>query len=493
MSVHEEDLSFDERQLAAFLETAPDGRFLVDLDGIIVMVNEKLLDAVGWPRHELVGRSALVLVPPRVRDESRESFREFANLPWGHGVADAREVAVCRRDGTDFPAEVSITPMATSGGLRISVALRDLSRRHQEEKRFRGLLEAAPDAMVIVGTEGTIVLVNAQVERLFGHSRTELIGQPIEVLVPERFTRVHQAHRERYVSDPKPRGMGAELELYAVRADGSEFPVEISLAPLETDEGLLVSAAIRDVSERKRIQADTDRMKDTFFATVSHELRTPLTSVLGYAELLDELDEAHLSTVAKRLLAVITRNAARELRLVDDLLTLVKIEEGDLSIRPRRCDLRAVVDHAVEAGQPHAKELDLVLTLVTEESDALVHGDPDRLGQAFDNLISNALKFTPPGGAVTVDLRCEGEAVVVEVADTGSGIRDTDRPRLFDRLYRGAEAVSSHVPGAGLGLPIVKAIIDAHRGRIEVETVLGFGTTFRTTLPRIERVAGLDG
>ena len=221
--------------------------------------------------------------------------------------------------------------------------------------------------------------------------------------MPDRFSGMHMAFRNGYVSEPRTRPMGLAGDLHARRKDGSEFPIEVTLSPLETDEGLLVSAAVRDISERRRMQEETDRVKDEFFATVSHELRTPLTSMIGYGELMTDLEE--LSPQGQRFLSVIMRSAERELRLVDDLLTLVAIEESGLAIRSAEIDLERVVREAVEAARPRAEEARLALSLETPGIAVPMYGDRDRLGQAMDNLLSNAIKFTPADGRVRVVLR----------------------------------------------------------------------------------------
>jgi PAS domain S-box-containing protein len=344
-----------------------------------------------------------------------------------------------------------------------------------------GLLEAAPDPMVVIDGHGLIVLVNAQTERVFGYARSELLGQAVEVLVPANLHGVHEKHRADYAVDPHVRAMGSGLDLRARRKDGSEFPVEISLAPLDTDEGRFVSAAVRDISERLRSQKDADRLKDEFFATVSHELRTPLTSMLGYCELMADLEE--LSPQGQRFLQVITRSAERELRLVDDLLTLAAIEDSGLSIRPVMLDLEPVVRDAVESARLRAEEADIDLSLEIPGFPVQVCVDRDRVGQAIDNLLSNAIKFTPPGGQVRVRLRTHAERAQVEVDDSGDGIHESEVDRIFERLYRSGSAVARQIPGAGLGLTIALAIAQAHDGTIGLVRTDGDGTTFRLELP----------
>lgn len=223
------------------------------------------------------------------------------------------------------------------------------------------------------------------------------------------------------------------------------------------------------------------KVQDEFVSSVSHELRTPLTSMIGYGELMQDLEE--LSPQGQRFLSVIMRSAERELRLVDDLLTLVAIEESGLAIRSAEIDLERVVREAVEAGRPRAEEAQLALSCETPGAAVAMFGDRDRLGQAMDNLLSNAIKFTPVGGTVRVVLRPVGGNAEIDVVDTGVGIGEEDPDQLFERLFRSPTAVAQQTPGAGLGLTIALAIVEAHAGTIEVLESGPGGTTFRMTFP----------
>jgi protein-histidine pros-kinase len=468
-------------EMGGLLEAAPDAMLVIDHDGIIQLVNAQAEILFGYPRAELLGVAVEILVPDSLHEVHRRHRADYLPEPHARAMGSGLDLHARRRDGSEFPVEISLAPLYTDDGLFISAAVRDVTGKRREERLFRGLLEAAPDAMVIVDHSGTIVLVNAQVEERFGYERSELIGQSVEVLVPERFAGMHVAFRSGYVAGPRTRPMGLAGDLYARRKDGSEFPVEISLAPLETEEGLLISAAVRDISERRLMQEASDRVKDEFFATVSHELRTPLTSMLGYSELMADLEP--LTPQGKRFLSVITRSAERELRLVDDLLTLVAIEESGLSIRPIVVDLEDVVREAVEAARPRAEEVDIELSMEIPGRPVEADADRDRIGQAIDNLLSNALKFTPAGGSVRVRLLADNPNAIIEVADSGMGIGEIDPQKVFERLFRSGSAVAQQVPGAGLGLTITLAIVEAHRGTIHVVKSDDSGTTFRMTLP----------
>ncbi|MGW0753814.1 SpoIIE family protein phosphatase [Streptomyces sp. NPDC002587] len=245
MSATAEDL------FRGLLEAAPDAMVIVDDTGSIKLVNAQTEALFGYRREELLGRPVELLVPGRFREHHTRHRDHYAGnrqvRPMGAGL----ELYGLRKDGTEFPVEISLSPLETAEGLLVSAAVRDISDRKAAEQRFRGLLEAAPDAMVIVDDTGSIKLVNAQTEALFGYRREELLGRPVELLVPGRFRERHTRHRDHYAGNRQVRPMGAGLELYGLRKDGTEFPVEISLSPLETAEGLLVSVAVRDISDRK--------------------------------------------------------------------------------------------------------------------------------------------------------------------------------------------------------------------------------------------------
>lgn len=352
---------------------------------------------------------------------------------------------------------------------------------------FHQLFDAAPDAVVVCDREGRIVLANDMVERMLGYPRDELVGQAVEVLVPKRYRFRHHDHRRAYDENPSARFMGEGRELYAVRKDGTELPVEISLTPMEIEGQLLISSAIRDITERKQAQRELERHSaeltrsnaelEQFAYVASHDLQEPLRMVASYSQLLARRYRDKLDSDAEEFIEFIVDGANRMQALINDLLAFSRVGTRGKPFEPT--DVADVVARAVSNVQVAIEEAGAQVDVGPMPA---VVGDSSQLVQLFQNLISNAIKFrgadTP---RITITAEPAGEAVTFSLTDNGIGIDPQYADRiflLFQRLHTKREYA-----GTGIGLAICKKIVERHGGRIWVEGRPGEGTTFHFTLP----------
>jgi PAS domain S-box-containing protein len=333
------------------LDLMPDSIIAINETGRIVLYNAQAETMFGHPRGAVLGQPIETLLPERFRRGHVKHRAGYILAPRLRPMGRGLQLYGRRSNGDEFPVEISLSTLEIEGGRLALSAIRDISQRQQAEQKFRSLLESAPDAMVIVDRNGQIAIVNGQTERLFGYPRAELLGQPIEVLVPSRYHAAHPGHRARFFGDPKFRPMGAGFALLARRRDGSEFPVEISLSPLQTEEGTLVSASIRDISERRRVEAALQEQnealaranlaKDSFLAAMSHELRTPLNAIIGFTGLLLMKLHGPLTADQERQLTMVQSSGKHLLSLINDLLDLARIESGQGRVAARARALQA--------------------------------------------------------------------------------------------------------------------------------------------------------
>jgi len=386
------------------------------------------------------------------------------------------------------------------------------------ESRFHKLLEAAPDAILEVNSEGQITLLNEAAERIFGYSRGELLGSNVESLVPAAMRGGHSQHRGSYADHPKTRPMGTGLELQGQRKDGSLFPVEISLSPNWIEGSLHVIASVRDITERKLVEdririlreqytaeltakneqlearnlevEQANRLKNEFLASMSHELRTPLHTIIGFSEVLTEQLEGPLNEKQQRFVGHILHDARHLLELINEVLDISKIESGRLELKRDAFDFNKCVEQVLAGILQQAVAKNIKLENKTSFHQPL-YADQLRVKEILYNLINNAVKFTPEGGSVRVESSHDRNFLHVSVCDTGIGIREDEQSSIFDKFYQVEDPLRGGREGTGLGLAITKHLVELHGGNISVVSRPGHGSTFKVTFPLVQAPATL--
>jgi len=482
------DTEASDQMFRAFIEAAPDAMVIVGDDGRIVLVNRQAEKLFGYGPHELVGRTIEALVPERfqgVHPSRRDGyFQDPRTRPMGAGL----DLAGRRKDGSEFPAEISLSPLQSGDRTLVTAAIRDITNRRRAEQKFRSLLEAAPDAIVIVDGEGRIVLVNAQTEKLFGYPRAELLGQSVDMLIPARYRDRHEGHRGAYFANPRARGMGSGLDLFGCRKNGTEFAIEISLSPLETEDGMLVSSAIRDVTERKMAEVVLARAKEAaesanreleaFSSSVAHDLRAPLRGMNGFARLVLETYADKLDDEGRDWLNEIQLNARKMGALIDALLLLARVTRTELHCESVDLSTLARSLGAQLAAEEPERQVELVI-----DDGLRADLDPQLARIMMENLLGNAWKFTSQASAPRIELgvREEDGRRELFLRDNGAGFDMAYAKKLFTPFQR--LHTVQEFSGTGIGLATVQRIIRRHGGRIWAEGRVGEGATFYFTLP----------
>jgi PAS domain S-box-containing protein len=441
----EHHLAQMEARYRGLLEAAPDAMVVVNQDGEIVLLNVRAEERFGYSRDELLGQKVQNIIPEgfteRLLADGRRSAAEALAQQIGMGI----ELHGRRKTGSIFPIEIMLSPLESADGILVTAAIRDISVRKAAERhlahmegRYRGLLEAAPDAMVVVNRFGKIVLLNVRAEQQFGYPRDELLGQNVENIIPEGFAERLVADGLRSAEEALAQQIGTGIELYARRKDGSDFPIEIMLSPLESADGILVTAAIRDISARRKGDAEllqkveelnrSNNDLEQFAYVASHDLQEPLRMVASYTQLLSRRYKGRLDADADDFIAFAVDGASRMQRLIQDLLMYSRVgtKINSLANISSEGALRRALLNLGDAIEQAGAE-------VTYDPLPTVLADESQLSQLFQNLVGNAIKYRneePPRIHVSAR-RGERSAWVFSVRDNGMGID----PRYFEKIF----------------------------------------------------------
>ena len=496
------DLSESEESAARYrglLEAAPDAMVVVNPGGEIVLLNVQAEKQFGYRRDELVGQQVKNIIPQGFAERLIADGTRTAAEALAQQIGTGIELVGRRKNGSEFPIEIMLSPLEGAEGILVTAAIRDISVRRaaeehlaQMEGRYRGLLEAAPDAMVVVNPDGEIVLLNVQAEKQFGYRRDELVGQEVKNIIPQGFAERLIADGTRTAAEALAQQIGTGIELIGRRKNGSEFPIEIMLSPLESAEGILVTAAIRDITARRTAEAQllqkVEELKrsneelEQFAYIASHDLQEPLRMVASYTQLLARRYKGKLDADADEFIAFAVDGASRMQRLIQDLLAYSRVATkgkdlletaSEEALRQALRNLRGAIE---ESG-----------ALVTHDPLPFVMADETQLIQLFQNLVGNAIKYQGPGvPRIQVSAARNGEKRwLFTVQDNGLGID----PQYFEKIFGMFQRLHKReeFAGTGIGLAICRKIVERHGGSISVESIPGQGSAFRFTLAGSER------
>jgi PAS domain S-box-containing protein len=366
---------------------------------------------------------------------------------------------------------------------RSQLAFRDMATR------LAATLDNVLDAIITINDRGIIDSFSAGAEQMFGYPSSEVIGQNIKLLMPDSHALAHDGYLEAYRRTGVPHIMRQRREVEARTKFGRVFPIELGVSEIRVGGRRLFIGIIRDITERRHVE----RLQQDFVAAVSHELRTPLTSVIGSLSLMGRIPGDHLGPVSQRLLTIGAQNGRRLQQLIDDILDAAKCNAESLIVNLEQIAVGPVVVQSVRANQTFAERFNVQLLIVGADADAYARVDAGRLEQVLSNLITNAVKFTSSGDAVTVELKTTPACVILEVRDHGPGIPEGFRPFVFQKFSQADSSDSRPRGGTGLGLYIARTLVERMSGQIEFESAPGSGTTFRVTLPAVQGRVGQGG
>lgn len=504
-----EQLQQREERFRMLMDGAPNAMLMVDAKGCIEWLNPQAESLFGYSKDELQNQPMELLLPERYRQQHVGFRLAFQQSPSPRQMGSGRELFARRKDGSEVPVEIGLSPVHTDDGIKTIGSIIDLTARKHAEERARMLVEAAPNAIVLVNASGAIELVNSQAENLFGYSRSELLGQSVELLVPDKWREHHPSLREGYHRAPAQRQMGGNRELFARHKSGRAIPVEVGLAPIVAGGQKLIQAVVIDITARKaaeqklREQAEqlamANRYKSEFLANMSHELRTPLNSILILSEQLRQNSGGKLSEKQVAHADIIHRSGSDLLSLINDILDLSKVEAGRMTLVMEPVQVRELAAALETAFRPLADAKQLSFhARVADDVPACVRTDSQRLHQVLRNLLSNAIKFTDSGRvelAISVVQHAfdatepEKPVLAIQVSDTGIGIAPNQHETVFQAFRQADGSTSRRFGGTGLGLTISRQLTDLLGGDLRLTSQLGVGSTFTVLLPVHEVVA----
>jgi len=489
------------------LDASPSPLVLVNSQGKIAYVNcatEKLFQ---YREDELIGKNLETLLPSRLKKLHKHLIQDFFESATSRQMGESRELYGIKSDGSEFPVEIGLNTITSDDTTYVLAAIIDITDRKKRDQQFRLIVESIPNAIILVDSFGKISMINKRTETLFGYKRGELLGLKPERLIPERFNHNHHIIREKFFENPEARQMGTGRDLFAIKKNGSEFPVEIGLNPIETENGLQILVSIIDITQRKQFEEERKRYtrdieaknqelehtekklinlnatKDKLFAIIGHDLRGPIGSSKSLINLIlsdfDLSDTEHLTQTLEILQS--TSNSTYE--LLEVLLEWAKSQQNEISFTPKLISFKSLVDKTTNLLSEAANKKSVhIHNLIPEKQ--LVYADENMLSTTIRNLISNAIKFTPENKNIRISISENNSLWTINVNDEGVGIKDENKHKIFNANESFTTFGTANEKGSGLGLLLCKEFVIKHGGQIWLESEVGKGSDFIFTLPK---------
>jgi PAS domain S-box-containing protein len=490
-----------EERMRSVVNHVVDGIISIDEEGRITTFNPAAERIFGYEADQVIGQNVKMLMPEPYHGEHDSYISNYLRTGQAKIIGTGREVIGQRKDGSTFPMELAISVFTLNERPHFTGIVRDITERkhaeeelRQAEERMRSVVNHVIDGIITIDEQGKIASFNPAAEKLFGYGKSEVMGQNVNVLMPEPYHSEHDGYVANYLRTGEAKIIGIGREVVGRRKDASTFPMELAVSAFHIGPRRFFTGIVRDITDRKQLEqelrrrvdelAEADRQKNEFLAMLAHELRNPLAPICNALHLM-KMPGAE-SVMVDEARDMMERQTHQLVRLVDDLLDVSRIIRGNIDLRREHVDLAAAVHRAVETAHPvidaHGHQLNVSLP----DQPLFVEGDLIRLAQVIANLLTNAAKYTETAGRIRLAVERDNGHAIVRVSDSGVGIAPELLPRIFDVFVQGDRSLARSQGGLGIGLTLVKRLVEMHGGTVAVSSPgLGHGSEFVIRLTAI--------
>jgi len=487
------------------LDASPSPLILVNRLGKIAYINRSTEKLFQYSKEDLIGSNIDILLPQRLKKQHAHLIQTFFETPISRQMGESKEHYGIKNDGSEFPVEIGLNTITSRDETYVMAAIIDISERKRRDQQFRLIVESVPNAIILVDSTGKISMINGQTEKLFGYTKEELLGLYPEKLIPDHFNKNHNKLREKFFKSPEFRQMGTGRDLFAIKKNGSEFPVEIGLNPIETQNGIQILVSIIDITQRKIFEEERKRYtrdiesknlelertekklrdlnttKDKLFSIIGHDLRGPIGASKSLIDLiLSDFDLSDTEYLTQTL-ETLQSTSSSTYDLLEILLEWAKSQQNEVSFTPRSISLKSLVDTTINLLSEAANKKSIQIHNYIPEKQ-LVYADENMLSTTIRNLISNAIKFTPENKNIRISISENDSLWTINIKDEGVGINEEDQHKLFKADESFTTYGTANEKGSGLGLLLCKEFVIKHGGQIWVESKVGKGSDFIFTL-----------